>query len=45
MKRRLFALSTTVTALTITLVAGTAAAQTKWDLPAAYAATNFHTET
>lgn len=44
MKRRLFALSTTVTALTITLVAGTAAAQTKWDLPAAYAATNFHTE-
>jgi TRAP-type C4-dicarboxylate transport system substrate-binding protein len=44
MKRRLFALSTTATALTITLVAGTAAAQTKWDLPAAYAATNFHTE-
>lgn len=44
MKRRLFALSTTVTALTITLVAGTAAAQTKWDLPAAYPATNFHTE-
>ena len=25
-------------------VAGTAAAQTKWDLPAAYPATNFHTE-
>jgi TRAP-type C4-dicarboxylate transport system substrate-binding protein len=44
MKRRLFALSTTATALTITLVAGTAAAQTKWDLPAAYPATNFHTE-
>ena len=44
MKRRLFALSTTVTALTIALAAGTAAAQTKWDLPAAYPATNFHTE-
>jgi TRAP-type C4-dicarboxylate transport system substrate-binding protein len=44
MKRRLFTLSTTVTALTIALAAGTAAAQTKWDLPAAYPATNFHTE-
>ncbi len=41
MKRRLFAL-TAVAALT--LVAGTAFAQTKWDLPAAYPATNFHTE-
>jgi TRAP-type C4-dicarboxylate transport system substrate-binding protein len=44
MKRRLFALSATATALTIALAAGTASAQTKWDLPAAYAATNFHTE-
>ena len=41
MKRRLFAL-TAVAALT--LVAGTAFAQTKWDMPAAYPATNFHTE-
>ena len=44
MKRRLFALSTTAAALTIALAAGSAAAQTKWDLPAAYAPTNFHTE-
>jgi TRAP-type C4-dicarboxylate transport system substrate-binding protein len=44
MKRRLFALSATATALTIALAAGTASAQTKWDLPAAYPATNFHTE-
>jgi TRAP-type C4-dicarboxylate transport system substrate-binding protein len=41
MKRRLFAL--TATALTLTLAAGSAAAQTKWDLPAGYPATNFHT--
>lgn len=41
MKRRLFALTTT--ALLLTLAAGTAAAQTKWDLPAGYPATNFHT--
>jgi TRAP-type C4-dicarboxylate transport system substrate-binding protein len=44
MKRRLFALSATASALTITLAAGTASAQTKWDLPAAYPASNFHTE-
>ena len=40
MKRRLFALTTTALAL----AAGSAFAQTKWDLPAAYPATNFHTE-
>ena len=40
MKRRLF----TVTALTLALSAGTSFAQTKWDLPAAYPATNFHSE-
>lgn len=44
MKRRLFALSTTAAALTLALATGTASAQTKWDLPAAYPATNFHTE-
>lgn len=44
MKRRLFALSTTAAALTLALTTGTASAQTKWDLPAAYPATNFHTE-
>lgn len=43
MKRRLFALTTTAAALTLTM-AGTAFAQTKWDLAAAYPATNFHTE-
>ena len=40
MKRRLFSL----TAVALTLAAGAVQAQTKWDLPAAYAATNFHTE-
>ena len=44
MNRRLFALTTTMAALTLSLAAGSAAAQTKWDLPAAYPATNFHTE-
>jgi TRAP-type C4-dicarboxylate transport system substrate-binding protein len=44
MKRRLFALSTSMAALALALAAGSAAAQTKWDLPAAYPATNFHTE-
>ncbi|MFZ4481621.1 MAG: TRAP transporter substrate-binding protein [Rhodoferax sp.] len=44
MKRRLFALSVTAAAVTIALSAGTASAQTKWDLPAAYPANNFHTE-
>lgn len=41
MKRRLFS----ATLLASSLALGTAAqAQTKWDLPAAYPATNFHTE-
>lgn len=44
MKRRIFP----VTALALTLAAGlsttSAFAQTKWDLAAAYPATNFHTE-
>ena len=40
MQRRSFPL----TALALTLFAGSAFAQTKWDLPAAYAATNFHSE-
>ncbi|MGA0572394.1 TRAP transporter substrate-binding protein [Variovorax sp. VNK109] len=40
MKRRLFSL----TALALTVAAGSAFAQTKWDLPAAYPATNFHTQ-
>lgn len=44
MKRRLFALTTPLAALTLALAAGTASAQTKWDLPAAYPASNFHTE-
>ena len=48
MKRRLFALTTPLAAplLTVTLAwaAGTAAAQTKWDLAAAYPATKFHSE-
>ena len=34
----------TVTALALTGLAAAASAQTKWDLPAAYPATNFHTE-
>jgi TRAP-type transport system periplasmic protein len=37
--------TTLLSALAITsITAGTAFAQTKWDLPAAYPATNFHTE-
>ncbi|MDO9196009.1 TRAP transporter substrate-binding protein [Rhodoferax sp.] len=44
MKRRLFALTTPATAFALAFTAGTAAAQTKWDLPAAYPASNFHTE-
>jgi TRAP-type C4-dicarboxylate transport system substrate-binding protein len=43
MKRRLFSLSTTVAAFTLTLASTSLLAQTKWDLPAGYAATNFHT--
>ena len=41
MKRRFFALTSTA-ALTVAVCAGSAFAQTKWDLPAGYAATNFH---
>jgi len=44
MKRRLFVLTTTAAALTLALAGGAAFAQTKWDLPAAYPATNFHSE-
>ena len=44
MKRRLFTLTTTAAAITLTLASAAASAQTKWDLPAAYAATNFHSE-
>jgi TRAP-type transport system periplasmic protein len=40
MKQRLFS----ATALVLALSAGGSFAQTKWDLPAAYPATNFHTE-
>ncbi|MBU0589761.1 MAG: TRAP transporter substrate-binding protein [Gammaproteobacteria bacterium] len=42
MKRRSFALTSTAAMFTLALSASTAFAQTKWDLPAAYAATNFH---
>ncbi len=42
MKRRLFALTTTAVALLMALATQTATAQTKWDLPAGYPATNFH---
>lgn len=44
MTRRLFTLTTTAAALTLALVGASAFAQTKWDLPAAYPATNFHSE-
>ena len=40
MQRRVF----TLAAAALSLAAGSALAQTKWDLPAAYPATNFHTE-
>jgi TRAP-type C4-dicarboxylate transport system substrate-binding protein len=40
MQRRLFTLSAAI----LGLAAGGAIAQTKWDLPAAYPANNFHTE-
>ncbi len=40
-RRCIFRAAAAVCALTL---AGTAVAQTKWDLPAAYPATNFHTE-
>ena len=37
-------LVSTAVALALTGLAATASAQTKWDLPAAYPVTNFHTE-
>lgn len=43
MKRRLFALTTTAAAITLALAGTSAFSQTKWDLPAGYGATNFHT--
>ncbi len=42
MKRRTLTLMATVLA-SLTAFSATAQAQTKWDLPAAYPATNFHT--
>ena len=42
MNRRLFSLSATAAAITLTLASTSLLAQTKWDLPAGYAATNFH---
>ena len=42
MKRRLFSLSATAAAVALTLASTSLLAQTKWDLPAGYAATNFH---
>ena len=46
MKPRLFTLSASAlaTALSLAMAAGSSFAQTKWDLPAAYPASNFHTE-
>ena len=44
MKRRLFALTTMMPAVLLALGSGSALAQAKWDLPAAYPASNFHTE-
>jgi TRAP-type C4-dicarboxylate transport system substrate-binding protein len=44
MQRRLFALTATAAALTLSFASNIAFAQTKWDLAAAYPATNFHTE-
>ena len=44
MKRRQFTLTASAAAITLTLASAVVSAQTKWDLPAAYAATNFHSE-
>lgn len=44
MNRRSFAGLAVLTSVSLTGVAGSAFAQTKWDLPAAYPAGNFHTE-
>ncbi len=44
MNRRLFALTSSAAAIFTLAMASVSQAQTKWDLPAAYAATNFHSE-
>ncbi len=44
MKHRLFTLAATAAAFTMALAASSVFAQTKWDFPAAYPASNFHTE-
>ena len=44
MKRRLFTLTTSAAVISLSLASTSLSAQTKWDLPAAYAATNFHSE-
>ena len=44
MNRRLLGLSATAAALFLGLLGSPVFAQTKWDLPTAYPATNFHTE-
>ena len=44
MKRRLFALLSTAGAVALALASTATLAQTKWDLPAAYPTSNFHTE-
>ena len=43
MNRRLFSLTAAATAALLSLAVPAAIAQTKWDLPAGYPATNFHT--
>jgi len=43
MNRRLFSLTAAAAAALLSLAAPAAIAQTKWDLPAGYPATNFHT--
>jgi TRAP-type C4-dicarboxylate transport system substrate-binding protein len=44
MKHRLFTLTATTAAFGLALAAGSCFAQTKWDMPVAYPASNFHTE-
>ena len=44
MKRRQFALTSSLSALVLTLFASTSLAQTKWELASAYPASNFHSE-
>ena len=43
-RRHFLLLAYAAAAISLTGIAGAAAAQTKWDLPAAYPASNFHTE-